>query len=84
MNYSQRIWDKRDYMFKMYVLIYYYLNFLKSNTYRDAINKEGSRARYNTYHITLNGLTSCVFGGEYNFLNIYEIITLIGVTLIES
>ena len=45
---SQRIWDKCDYMFKMYALIYYYLDFLKINTYRGAINKEGSRACYNT------------------------------------
>ena len=35
-------------MFKMYDLIYYYLDFLKINTYRDVIDKEGSRACYNT------------------------------------
>ena len=28
----------------MYALIYYYFDFLKINTYRGAINKEGSRA----------------------------------------
>jgi hypothetical protein len=44
-------------MLKMYVVIYYYLDFLKINTYRGAINKEGSRACHNTQHITL---TSCV------------------------
>ena len=51
-------------MFKMYALIYYYLDFLKINTYRGAINKEGSRACYNTQHITLTSLTICVFVGE--------------------
>ena len=31
-------------------LIYYYHEFLKINTYKGVINKEGSRACYNTYH----------------------------------
>ena len=45
---SRRIWDKCDYMFKMYALINYYLDIFKINTYKGAIKKEGSRACYNT------------------------------------
>ena len=32
---SQRIWDKCDYMLKLCALIYYYLDFLKINTYNN-------------------------------------------------
>ena len=45
---SQRIWDKCEYMFEMYALIYHYLGFLKINTYRGVINKEWSKTCYNT------------------------------------
>ena len=51
-------------MVKMYALKYYYLDLLKINTYKGAINKEGSRACYNTKHITLTSLTNCVFVEE--------------------
>ena len=44
---SQRIWNKHDYMLKMHALIYYYLDYLKINTYKGAIDKEGSTTYYN-------------------------------------
>jgi hypothetical protein len=51
-------------MFRMYALIYYYLDYLKINTYKGAIYKDGSRAYYNTLYIIFTSLTNYVLVGE--------------------